>query len=72
VQVRKGICKELSSGDIVKLLSDMFVMDEQCGFRAGRVCKDNKELVVTHVIEKVIKKDKIATFVDLERVCDTV
>ena len=67
--VRKIYARIVS--DRLKVLTDALVMDEQGGFRAGRGCID-QVFVVRQVIEKVIKKDKVAyvMFVDLEKAYD--
>ena len=57
----------------VKAITDVKVMDEQGGFRAGRGCND-QIFVVKQIVEKTIEKNKkiYMAFVDLEKAYDNV
>ena len=57
----------------VKAITDVKVMDEQGGFRAGRGCND-QIFVVKQIVEKTIEKNKktYTAFVDLEKAYDNV
>ena len=57
----------------VKPITDVKVMDEQGGFRAGRGCND-QIFVVKQIVEKTIEKNKktYMAFVDLEKAYDNV
>ena len=57
----------------VKAITDVKVMDEQEGFRAGRGCND-QIFVVKQIVKKTIKKNKktYMAFLDLEKAYDNV
>ena len=57
----------------VKAVTDIKVMDEQGGFRAGRGCND-QIFVVKQIVEKTIEKNMktYMAFVDLEKAYDNV
>ena len=55
----------------VKAITDVKVMDEQGGFRAGRGCND-QIFVVKQIVEKTTEKNKktYMAFLDLEKAYD--